>query len=244
MSARAFSLVELLVVVSIIAVLASLLLPAIGLVREQAKSTKCRSNLRQIGVGCQAYASDHDGVLPLTRAPWGVLPGRTSCIWSDLLEPYTSDSQPLTDGNRNISVLKGCPSFVFDGSVANSARTGYGMNPELRRAGNVNGNLTSWWADVPGTKTHVSFPLGQIPQSANRPLVGDSAVWFLRSATGGEGFPADSSYNTVVTPGQTPYSGDPWRHRKTSSYVFCDFHVDSLPHDAAAMAYWDPAQAP
>jgi prepilin-type N-terminal cleavage/methylation domain-containing protein/prepilin-type processing-associated H-X9-DG protein len=62
--AGAFTLIELLVVIAIIAVLAAILTPVMKRVREQADSTKCVSNLRQIGVAINSYASERDGSLP------------------------------------------------------------------------------------------------------------------------------------------------------------------------------------
>ncbi len=61
---RGFTLVELLVVISIIAILIALLLPALALARLAADNTVSTSNLRQIGIGMDEYANDYDSFLP------------------------------------------------------------------------------------------------------------------------------------------------------------------------------------
>jgi prepilin-type N-terminal cleavage/methylation domain-containing protein len=61
-SRRGFTLLELLVVVSIIAVLAALLMPAIKMVRDSALRTACASNQHQWGLAVQLYANDNEGV--------------------------------------------------------------------------------------------------------------------------------------------------------------------------------------
>lgn len=63
-----FTLIELLVVIGIIAVLISLLLPALKSARRAALAANCASNLRQCYLGFQLYASDYNGVIPIYRS--------------------------------------------------------------------------------------------------------------------------------------------------------------------------------
>lgn len=59
-----FTLIELLVVVAIIALLISILLPALGSARAQARRTACASNARQLGIGVHMFTSAHNGWVP------------------------------------------------------------------------------------------------------------------------------------------------------------------------------------
>ena len=69
---RAFTLIEVLVVIAIIIGLAAILIPSLNSALESAKATKDLSNLRQIGALVQAYLNDKDGILPVINAAPGI----------------------------------------------------------------------------------------------------------------------------------------------------------------------------
>ena len=120
---RGFTLVELLVVIGIIALLISILLPVLGKARETAKSVKCLSNLRQLGVLTNLYVNNYRGSLPYSYfqdskgnvTTWGALLVTQMGIGNgDATATSTTADQ---FHQRNIFV---CPSAVVGWTTANT----------------------------------------------------------------------------------------------------------------------------
>src|SRR5580700_1681419 len=88
---KGFTLVELLVVIGIIALLISILLPALTRARQQASLVQCESQMRQMGQAIIMYTGDNQGRLPFGF--WGGdASGNGESIWSVLIQPYISKS--------------------------------------------------------------------------------------------------------------------------------------------------------
>jgi prepilin-type N-terminal cleavage/methylation domain-containing protein len=132
---RAFTLVELLVVLAIIAVLASLLLPTLANGKNKARSIQCVANLRQWGLAFRMYAEDNNDFLP--RRGQGVQP--LAMIdrpddWFNALPPYfgaQSFEQLVTQSNKPVAhsqTVYICPSAEDPGGTYFLP---YGMNMNL-----------------------------------------------------------------------------------------------------------------
>ena len=83
-----FTLVELLVVMAIMAILAGLLLPALGRAREKARSISCVANLKNIGIGLTVYQTDGDDYVVPSYNMRGTNPGASLALdgWSPILD--------------------------------------------------------------------------------------------------------------------------------------------------------------
>lgn len=105
-----FTLIELLVVIAIITILIALLLPAVQQAREAARRTRCRNNLKQIGVALHNYTDIHRvfpsgwiGVDAATGAPF--VEGTSGWGWATMLLPYMDQGPLYNQLDTNLPVL-------------------------------------------------------------------------------------------------------------------------------------------
>lgn len=146
---HSFTLIELLVVVAIIAILAAMLLPALGSAKESAKKIACISNLRQAGVAVMGYVSDNAEWLPLAYANFNWASGVEGRIWCDDLAVYdvTAASKVLAcPAEKNPPYLPDIKYGLFE-QPYNKGVVAYGYNMH--------------YADYPG------FAWGYHPQKQN-----------------------------------------------------------------------------
>ncbi len=143
---RAFTLVELLVVIGIIALLMSILLPTLGRVREQANAVKCASNLRQIGVAVTAYVgvSSNKDCMP-AAAPYSVFRKEDFLHWETSAGRNLDESTLAPFINIGSGGMQSwvCPSDAVDNRVRTAQYGGYHYSYVMNTAVSGFGNSTA-----------------------------------------------------------------------------------------------------
>ena len=132
---KGFTLVELLVVIAIIAILAGLLLPALGRAKKVAKGISCTSNLKQLGTAFYNYAGDYNEIFPFayyTR-------NNTTVTWGNILAPDLN--VPKWGNGYTATQMKSfnCPENILQqnpaGTSTNEVSTSYGVNGSSEEPG-------------------------------------------------------------------------------------------------------------
>ncbi|OGV38042.1 MAG: hypothetical protein A2020_09880 [Lentisphaerae bacterium GWF2_45_14] len=135
----AFTLIELLMVISIIALLASILFPALNKAKAKVREISCSSNLRQVGVAISSYLSDNNLWLPGAKEAVWENPYTQS--WTCKIWPYMyntalsadNDFEAKTGRDNNVFTcpatrISNLETILYPGPTGNSNKISYGLN--------------------------------------------------------------------------------------------------------------------
>jgi prepilin-type N-terminal cleavage/methylation domain-containing protein/prepilin-type processing-associated H-X9-DG protein len=208
-STHGFTLIELLVVIAIIAILAALLLPVLSRAKDAAKSTHCKSNLRQIALGLSLYVGDFQKY-PLCADPSPA--SGNSPYWDAKVLVYCQRSRGVFFCPANK------PMYQWTNSPLVQANQSYGYN---QGGTDDHGSL-----GVGGTRgLNVPVPETKVLVPSDMLASGDYPG--LRIGQDADIFPSVEG-NKIVTSETNEDDGDhlAGRHSRGANVFFCDTHIE------------------
>ena len=210
---RGFTLIEVLVVILIIGIVASLILVAINMAKRKALDAVCISNLKQVGIALFSYAADNRGYLPHTSRGTGV--GKNSpknFCWFDKIDDYWTD--------ENLSKAKQCPLVPEIGTGSGTTKDIHSYKMNERICWDVTYDYYRNWLKIgrayPRTGLTSSgyyfFPIGKCKKKRETILLFDGRIDITQVSTQTSGVHG---------------SADAGRHEGKTMILYFDGHVEA-----------------
>lgn len=194
-----FTLIELLVVIGIIALLVSILLPALAGARQKARAARCAGNLKQVGIALYMYVDDYEESFPPNH--WGF----GTPTWADHMNEYLNSENVLNCPSSDVVWTPGSE-FTFSYILNNV----YGGSADLQLF----------------ERNHGMTRLSALEDSAQTIFCGDGREKFQAYGTSVTRTTVDGVYQWQSSAGQGWFSA---RHSGGYNFVMADGHVEWFP---------------